>query len=44
MVTKEDLKRKVIEAIEKRAGELQEIGEAILHHPEGTETIFQKKN
>ena len=34
MMTKEDCKRKVIEAIEKRAGELQEIGETILHHPE----------
>ncbi len=33
-VTKEDWKRKVIEAVEKRAGELQEIGETILHHPE----------
>ena len=34
MLTKEDCKRKVIEAIEKRAGELHEIGETILHHPE----------
>lgn len=33
-MTKEDGKRKVIAAIEKRAGELQEIGETILHHPE----------
>ena len=34
MMTKEDCKRKVIEAIDKRAGELHEIGETILHHPE----------
>ncbi len=33
-VTKEDWKRKVVEAIEKRAGELREAGETILHHPE----------
>ncbi len=33
-MTKEDGKRKVAEAIEKRAAELQEIGETILRHPE----------
>jgi len=33
-VTKEDWKSKVIDAIEKRAGELKEIGETILRHPE----------
>ncbi len=34
MPTKEDLKKRVIEAIEKRAGELHSLGETILHNPE----------
>ena len=34
MATKEEWKRRVIEAIEKRSAEVREIGETILHHPE----------
>ncbi|MDI6755779.1 MAG: amidohydrolase [Thermodesulfobacteriota bacterium] len=34
MATKEDLKSRVIEAIDKRAEELRQIGETILRHPE----------
>jgi len=34
MATKEELKNRVIEAIEKRAGELHSIGETILRNPE----------
>lgn len=34
MATKEEWKKRVIEAIEKRSAEVREIGETILHHPE----------
>ena len=34
MATKEELKQRVIEAVEKRSAELFEIGETILRHPE----------
>jgi amidohydrolase len=34
MATKEEWKKRVIEAIEKRSAEVGEIGETILHHPE----------
>ncbi len=34
MATKEEWKKKVIDAIEKRSAEIMEIGETILHHPE----------